>query len=156
MLFATKTSCLVRSSMRTKSSMLSLRVLFLRLLLFNPRTMMSVKPCDNCNMIMVTYADLWLIHSHVASLLDCARLELRDSKLVPHFWVLALAARFLDLIWRLRPLRLRILSINLIILLATQFYPLLAKHVFLSRVSLSMLPKKTPSFCRFECTFLHV
>jgi hypothetical protein len=28
-------------------------------------------------MIMVNYADLWLIHSHVASLLDCARLELR-------------------------------------------------------------------------------
>jgi hypothetical protein len=24
---------------------------------------MNVKPCDNCNMIMVNYADLWLIHS---------------------------------------------------------------------------------------------
>jgi hypothetical protein len=33
---------------------------------------MSVKPCDSCTMIMVNYADLWLIHSHVASLLDCA------------------------------------------------------------------------------------
>jgi hypothetical protein len=41
---------------------------------------MSAKPCDNCNMIMVNYADLWLIHSHVASLLDGARLELRDLK----------------------------------------------------------------------------
>jgi hypothetical protein len=41
---------------------------------------MSAKPCDNCNMIMVNYADLWLIHSHVASLLDCARLELRELK----------------------------------------------------------------------------
>jgi hypothetical protein len=41
---------------------------------------MSVKPCDNCNMIMVNYADLWLIHSHVASLLDHARLELRELK----------------------------------------------------------------------------
>jgi hypothetical protein len=30
---------------------------------------MSVKPCDNCTMIMVNYADLWLIQSHVASLL---------------------------------------------------------------------------------------
>jgi hypothetical protein len=29
---------------------------------------------------MVNYADLWLIHSHVASLLDCARLELRELK----------------------------------------------------------------------------
>jgi hypothetical protein len=41
---------------------------------------MSAKPCDNCNMIMVNYADLWLIHSHVTSLLDGARLELRELK----------------------------------------------------------------------------
>jgi hypothetical protein len=41
---------------------------------------MSAKPCDNCNMIMVNYADLWLVHSHVASLLDHARLELRELK----------------------------------------------------------------------------
>jgi hypothetical protein len=41
---------------------------------------MSVKPCDNCNMIMVNYADLWVIHSHVASLIDDARLELRELK----------------------------------------------------------------------------
>jgi hypothetical protein len=41
---------------------------------------MSAKPCDNCTMIMVHYADMWLIHSHVASLLDGARLELRDLK----------------------------------------------------------------------------
>jgi hypothetical protein len=41
---------------------------------------MSVKPCDSCTMIMVNYADLWLIHSHVASLLDCARLKLRELK----------------------------------------------------------------------------
>jgi hypothetical protein len=41
---------------------------------------MSAKSCDNCNMIMVNYVDLWLIHSHIASLLDCARLELRELK----------------------------------------------------------------------------
>jgi hypothetical protein len=41
---------------------------------------MSAKPCDKCNMIMVNYADLWLVHSHVASLLDDARLELRELK----------------------------------------------------------------------------
>jgi hypothetical protein len=41
---------------------------------------MSVKPCDRCTMIMVNYADLWLIHSHVAGLLDIARLELRELK----------------------------------------------------------------------------
>jgi hypothetical protein len=31
-------------------------------------------------MIIVNYADLWLIHSHVASLLDGARLEHRELK----------------------------------------------------------------------------
>jgi hypothetical protein len=41
---------------------------------------MSAKPYDSCTMIMVNYVDLWLIHSHVASLLDCARLELRELK----------------------------------------------------------------------------
>jgi hypothetical protein len=41
---------------------------------------MSVKPCDNCTMIMINYADLWLLHSHVVSLLDSARLKLRELK----------------------------------------------------------------------------
>jgi hypothetical protein len=41
---------------------------------------MSAKPCDRCTMIMVNYADLWLIHSHVAGLFDGARLELRELK----------------------------------------------------------------------------
>jgi hypothetical protein len=41
---------------------------------------MSDKPCDRCIMIMINYADLCLIHSHVASLLDNDRLELRELK----------------------------------------------------------------------------
>jgi hypothetical protein len=41
---------------------------------------MSAKPCDRCTMIMVNYADLWLIHSHVAVLLDSDRLKLRELK----------------------------------------------------------------------------
>jgi hypothetical protein len=41
---------------------------------------MSVKPNENCKMIMVNYADLWLVHSHVASLLDGARMERRELK----------------------------------------------------------------------------
>jgi tmRNA-binding protein len=41
---------------------------------------MSAKPCDKCNMVMVNYTDLWLIHSHIASLLDGARLKLRELK----------------------------------------------------------------------------
>jgi hypothetical protein len=41
---------------------------------------MSAKPCDKCNMIMVNYVDLWLVHSHIASLLNGAKLELRELK----------------------------------------------------------------------------
>jgi hypothetical protein len=41
---------------------------------------MSAKPCDHYKMIMVNYADLWLLHSHIARLLDSARLELRELK----------------------------------------------------------------------------
>jgi hypothetical protein len=41
---------------------------------------MSAKPCDRCIMIMVNYVDMWLIHSHVAGLLNSARLELSELK----------------------------------------------------------------------------
>jgi hypothetical protein len=71
-----------------------------------------------------------------------------SSKIVPHFWVLALVAHCLDLICRLLQLRLKILRTNLILLLATLFYLLHAKHVPLSRISFSMLPMRTPSYSR--------
>jgi hypothetical protein len=41
---------------------------------------MSAKPYKNCTMIMVGYADLWLVHSHVARLLHGVKLELRELK----------------------------------------------------------------------------
>jgi hypothetical protein len=39
---------------------------------------MSAKPCENCKMIMVNYADLWLVHTQVVSQLKGAKLELRE------------------------------------------------------------------------------
>jgi hypothetical protein len=58
---------------------LSLRVLFFEIAsLRSVHDDMSAKLCDRCTMIIVNYADLWLIHSHVAGLLDSARLELRE------------------------------------------------------------------------------
>jgi hypothetical protein len=41
---------------------------------------MSAKSCDNYTMIIVNYADLCLLHSRVAHLLDGARMELRELK----------------------------------------------------------------------------
>jgi hypothetical protein len=40
----------------------------------------SAKPCDNYKIIMFNYADLWLVHSDIASLLDGPRVELRELK----------------------------------------------------------------------------
>jgi hypothetical protein len=76
-----------------------------------------------------------------------------SSKLIPHCLVLAPLVLFLDLIWRLRPFRLKILSTNLIILLATLFYPLRVKRMSLSRVSFSLLPKKNTEL-KHEITYL--
>jgi hypothetical protein len=41
---------------------------------------MSAKPCENRNMIMVNYADLWIVHTQVASQLKGAKLELKEIK----------------------------------------------------------------------------
>jgi hypothetical protein len=41
---------------------------------------MSAKLCDNYQIIMVNYANLWLVHAQVASQLDGAKLELREFK----------------------------------------------------------------------------
>jgi hypothetical protein len=43
---------------------------------------MSAKPCENCNMIMVNYANLWIVHTQVASQLKGAKLELKACSLL--------------------------------------------------------------------------
>jgi hypothetical protein len=40
----------------------------------------SAKPCENCNMIMVNYDDLWIVHIQDASQLKGAKLELKELK----------------------------------------------------------------------------
>jgi hypothetical protein len=44
---------------------------------------MSAKPCDNCKMIMLNHANLWLVHTQVASQLKGAKLELGELKARP-------------------------------------------------------------------------
>jgi hypothetical protein len=67
--------------MKTRNRILNLKVFFSEIAsLRSMHDDMSAKPCDNCKMIMVNYAGLWLVHYHVASLLDCAKLELRELK----------------------------------------------------------------------------
>jgi hypothetical protein len=47
---------------------------------------MSAKICENCKMIMVNYANLWIVHTQVASQLKGAKSELREVK--AHFFLL--------------------------------------------------------------------
>jgi hypothetical protein len=41
---------------------------------------MSAKPCENSNIIMMNYADLWIVHTQVSSQLKGAKLELKELK----------------------------------------------------------------------------
>jgi hypothetical protein len=41
---------------------------------------MSAKPCDKCKMIMVNYADLWLVHTQVTSRRKGAKSKLGELK----------------------------------------------------------------------------
>jgi hypothetical protein len=116
---------------------------------------MSAKPYENCKIIVVNYANLWLVQTQVASQLMGAKLELREIKAHSLLLGACTSVPCLDLIWRLVLLKLKILSVKLIILIATLCYPLRAKCVLLSRVSFSMLPKRAPSYtrgCLFDCT----
>jgi hypothetical protein len=109
---------------------------------------MSAKPCDNCNMIMVNYTDLCLIHSHIASLLDGARLKLTELK--AHSTLLGactscpLLRSDLEVVAvEIKDLKHKFNHSSCYIILSPR-----TKRVCLSRVSFSMLPKITPSFNR--------
>jgi cytidine deaminase len=41
---------------------------------------MSAQPCENCNIFMVNFADLWIVHTQVASQLKGVKLELKELK----------------------------------------------------------------------------
>jgi hypothetical protein len=111
---------------------------------------MSVKPYDKCNMIMVNYVDLWLVHSRIASLLDSARLELRELK--THSTLLGacttcplLRSDFEAAAVEIKDLKHKFDHSSRYTVLSP---PLHVKHVSLSMVSFSMLSKRTPSFSR--------
>jgi hypothetical protein len=107
---------------------------------------MSAKPCDRCTMIMVNYVDLWLIHSCIASLLDGARLELR--KLKAHFTLLGACTCCPVLRSDLEVAAVEINDLKNKIDHSSRYIVLSppCEACFLSRVSFSMLPKRTPSF----------
>jgi hypothetical protein len=79
--FAIKTSCFDRFFRDNKKLNLELESASSKIAsIRSAHDDMSGIPRDNCNMIMVNYVDLWLVHSHVVSFLDSARLELKELK----------------------------------------------------------------------------
>jgi hypothetical protein len=109
---------------------------------------MSAKSCDRCTMIMVNYADLWLIHSHVAGLLNSARLELRELKACstllgacPNYPVLRSDLKVAAV--EIKDLKHKVNHSSSYTVLSPP-----VKHVSLSRVSFFMLPKRIMSFSR--------
>jgi hypothetical protein len=107
---------------------------------------MSAKPCDRCTMIMINYADLWLIHSHVASLLDIARLELRELKAHSTLLGACTSCPVLRSDLEVAAIEIKDLKHKLDHFSRyTVLSPPCEACVF-SRVSFSMLPKRTLSF----------
>jgi hypothetical protein len=81
MLCATRTCCFVRFFCENKKLNLEFESVFSEIAsLRSVHDDMSAKTCENCKMIMVNYADFWLVHTQVASQLKGAKLELRDLK----------------------------------------------------------------------------
>jgi hypothetical protein len=109
---------------------------------------MSVKPCDRCTMIKVNYADLWLIHSHIAGLFDSARLELRELKARSTLLGACTSCPMLRSNLEAAAVEIKDFKHKLDHYSCYTVLSLHAKHVFLSKVSFSMLPKRTPSFSK--------
>jgi hypothetical protein len=102
---------------------------------------MGAKSCDSCTMIMVNYADMCLIHSHIASLLNGARLELRELKARSTLLDACTSCPLLRFDLEAAVIEIKDLKHKLDHSSRYTVLSLLAKYVSLSRVSFSMLPK---------------
>jgi hypothetical protein len=99
-------------------------------------------------MIMVNYADLWLMHSHVASLLDGARMEVIELKARSTLLGAYTSCPMLRSDMEAAAVEIKDLKHKLD---HSSWYTVLSPPCeawFLSRVSFSMLPKRTSSFSK--------
>jgi hypothetical protein len=106
---------------------------------------MSAKPCENCNMIMVNYADLWIVHTQVASKLQGAKLELKELKARSLLLGSCTSCPMLKSDLEACSIEIKELKQRLDILLTIRFFHPLLKFVVLFRISFCMLPKRTLS-----------
>jgi hypothetical protein len=81
MLCATKPSCFAKFFCGNKKLKLELKISFAEIAsLRSVHDDMSVEPRENCKMIMVNCANLWLVHTQVASHVKGANSEVRELK----------------------------------------------------------------------------
>jgi hypothetical protein len=106
---------------------------------------MSAKPCKNCNMIMVNYDDLWIVHTQIASLLKGAKLELKEPK--SHSLLLGACTSYPMLKFDLEACSIEIKELKQRLDHSSRykvFHPLV-RFMVLLRVSFYMLSKRTSS-----------
>jgi hypothetical protein len=106
---------------------------------------MSAQPCKNCNMIMVNYADLWIVHTQIASQLKGAKLELKELKAHSLLLGACLECSKFKLELDARSLKVKKLETKLLEKPHVSVTSPLVKFVVLLRVSFFMLPKRIPS-----------
>jgi hypothetical protein len=105
----------------------------------------SAKTSENCNMIMMNYADLWIVHTQVTSQLKGAKLELKELKARSLLLGACLKCAKLKLELGARFLKVKELETKLLEKPRVSVTSPPCEVVVILRVSFPMLPKKTPS-----------
>jgi hypothetical protein len=106
---------------------------------------MCAQPCENCNMIMVIYADLMIVHTQVASQLKGAKLELKELKARSLLLGVCLECPKLKLEFDARSLKVKEVETKLLQKAHVSITSPLVKFVVLLSVKFCMLPKRTLS-----------
>jgi hypothetical protein len=106
---------------------------------------MNAKPCENCNMIMVNYADLWIVHTQVASQLKGAKLELKELKACSLLFGACTSCPILKSDLEACSIEIKELKQRLDHSSCYKVFHPLVRFVILLRISFCMLPKRTLS-----------
>jgi hypothetical protein len=105
----------------------------------------SVKPCENYNIIMVNDANLWIVHTQVISQLKSAKLELKELKARSLLLGACTSCPILKSDLEACSIEIKELKQRLDHSSHYKIFHPLVRFVVLLRVSFYMLPKRTLS-----------
>jgi hypothetical protein len=106
---------------------------------------MSAKPCENCNMIIMKYVDLWIVHTQVTSQLKGAKLELKELKACSSLLGACTSCPMLKSDLEASSIEIKEPKQRLDHSSRYKVFHLLVKLVGLLRVNFCLLPKRTSS-----------